>query len=123
VTVVSLGTLLSLSACGTSGTSAIGTYTAVFNYSQHSTKPTSAALTLKADGHFVLIAGGHALKGTWSESDGSVTFNGTDGPAKFVLHVHQSGNDLGSASRPGSLKGLGAYELKGRSIPWYAVRK
>ena len=120
---MTVGTLLSFSACETSGSSAIGTYTAVFNYSQHSTKPTSAALTLKVDGHFVLVAGGHALKGTWSESDGSVTFDGTDGPAKFILHVRQSGKDLGSASRPGDLSGLGAYDLKGMSILWYAVRK
>jgi hypothetical protein len=133
-----VGTFLALSACGTSGVSPVGTYTAIFDYSQPSTAPTLFPLTLSADGHFVLTVGSHSIKGTWSEANGSVTLDGSVttaefvGPQKFVLEVPQSGENLGSASRPGDLKGGGPFSLTEGfgphplghvRVPWYAVRK
>jgi hypothetical protein len=132
VAVGTVGTFLALSACATSGVSPAGTYTAVFDYSQPSPQAESFPLRVSADGHFVLTFGSHAVKGTWSEANSLVTLDGSVDPAKIILDVRQSGENLGTASHPGNFKPLGPYALhegfgphpqRGVRIPWYAVRK
>jgi hypothetical protein len=81
--------------------------------------PTTFSLTLLSDGRFVAVSG--ALRGTWSETGGVVSFNGKDS----FLKIRQVGSNLGSPSRPGSFQGLGAYRLPKSwgSMLWYGVRK
>jgi hypothetical protein len=117
-----LGSLLLLSACGTSGQSAAGSYWATFHSpSADSTFP----LTLSSDKAFALKLGsGHAIRGTWSEHGDNLTLTGSDGAAHVVLNIQQFGKSLGnSGSHMGVFEALGQYSLKDLpKAPWYATR-
>jgi VCBS repeat-containing protein len=116
-----------LSACATSGPSVVGSYrmTFVSSTARETSENSHLPLTLTNDGRFVITldSSGHAIKGTWSEHNDDLTLKGTDGPAHVVITVRQSGQNLGSATHPGSFKPLGPYALTDVPLPWYGVRK
>jgi hypothetical protein len=91
--------LLSLSACGTSGATPVGTYTATFLSQKGSSIGGSFfPLTLAADGHFVLYLGttGGLFKGSWAEYKNVITMSGPWGNngAMIDLVAVQRGKDL-----------------------------
>jgi len=99
---MTIGTLLSLSACGTSTPSAVGSYKAMFDITGTTNHPTyplfyyqAVPFALGADGHFVMDFGpGYVMKGTWSQSEGRVTLSGKVGNERATLGAVQQGRNL-----------------------------
>jgi hypothetical protein len=121
---VTLGTLLSLSACGTSASLVVGTYkativtTAVSFQAQFFSGGTSAfSLVITADGHFVMESRYHPLvtwKGTWSESNDHVTLK----TSKIEFNAVEKGDNL----QQGRIEYLSRHEPTGYEQSWSAVR-
>jgi hypothetical protein len=74
----------------------------------------SDTLTIKANGNFAFAGG---PKGTWSETNNLIRMDGTLSTYTYVFWIHQSGENLGSATETGSVKLDGA--KWGR---WYGIR-
>jgi hypothetical protein len=114
---VTIGALLSLSGCGTSVPSAIGSYQATFV----GTKASSTfPLVLAEDGHFVLALGpaGVPFRGSWSQTGSQVTLTGKAGSNKVVLMAQETGENL----RQGSYESFGRFQSQRFTLPWSALR-
>jgi len=129
---VTLGTLLSLSACGTSVPAAVGSYRATFVLVPIPGAPPSGltgklsvvySLVLSSNGHFVMTSHVGSLNGTWSEARDHVRLTGVGAPAgvdpsKFVLMARLKDRNLldGTLDLPGQKPSV-AY-----TPHWSAVR-
>jgi hypothetical protein len=114
---VTVATLLSLSACGTSAPAAVGSYRATF-VGKHAS-PTFP-LVLAADGRFVLQLGpdGTPFRGVWSQTGDRVTMTGKVGITKVVLQAIETGAKLNQ----GSYASFGRLKSQQFALPWTAVR-
>jgi hypothetical protein len=127
---VTLASLLSLSACGSSVPSAVGSYRATFVYAPTSVDANDFvvgnansvfALVISADGHFVMTSRGHqgtVFHGTWSQAKSAVTLSETRGTNKVEFVARQEGKNL----RQGHIEYLSRPAPVGYTLPWYAVR-
>jgi hypothetical protein len=121
---MTIGTVLSLSACGTSAPSAVGSYRATF-VGRSGLHKTTIPLVLAADGRFVIdltppgaAFAGAPFTGRWSQNGGQVTLNGREGITEVVLVATETGKNLGQ----GTLESLGRSKALRFTMPWYAVR-
>jgi hypothetical protein len=118
-----LGSLVSLSACGTAAPAAVGSYKVtivikpdpVANDFYVDPTPMVYRLLLSDGGHFVMTPSEHGdttFDGTWSESKGFITLNTPK--TQFVAHV--KGGDL----RHGQVATVGPGPTS--NVTWSAVR-
>jgi len=125
---VTLGTLLSVSACGTSVPAAVGTYKATFVTTP---KPGVASafianpdeefsLVLNGDGHFVMkfLGPGVTFKGTWSQFKDQITLSEVNRLTKIKFVAVQKGRSL----REGHIEYLSRPGPVGYTLTWSAVR-
>jgi hypothetical protein len=126
---MTLGTLLSLAACGPPVPTAVGSYKVTFVYKPTPGTPpfvignadTVGSLVLTADGHFVINSLSHRggmFKGSWSQSTDQVTLSRKKGTTTLVLIAMLKGKNL----RDGHIEYLGTPAPVGYTEPWYAVR-
>ena len=127
VVLLALGSLLSLSACGSPPPATAAYQATVITQNGHRA---SYPLVLAADGHFVLDIGpgGAPFKGSWTERNndvtltgsGSYTLTGTRGRAiNLILDAKQVGTGL----RDGGSEMTGQPRPQASSLfAWYAVR-
>jgi hypothetical protein len=127
---VTLASLLSLSACGSSVPSAVGSYRATFVYAPTSVEAKEFvvgnansifALVITADGHFVMTSRAHhgaTFQGTWSQAESTVTLSEKRGTNKIEFVALQEGRNL----RQGHIEYLSRPAPVGYTEPWYAVR-
>ncbi len=124
--VATIGTLMLLSACGTSVPAAVGSYKVTFVVTKNPGSigfivgsPDSAfSLALNEDGHFVMKPSGHAgatFKGTWSQSEDVVTLNSSKN--RFVARLNGKNLQKGLVAYLGRPPPTGASTLS-----WSAVR-
>jgi hypothetical protein len=116
---VALGSLLTLSACGSPSPSASAAYQATFiGTNGHKA---SYPLVLASDGHFVLDLGpgGAPFKGSWTESNNDVTLTGTEGATTKVQLLAEQ---VGTALRKGEFESSGLRKAEPFLLPWSAVR-
>ena len=109
-----LGTTVAVAGPKNEPISPVGTYRATEHLPV--AIPLTQTLVLTAKGHFSFAPKGP--KGTWLDSHGHITMNGTFGTTVYLITIRQSGGNLGSKSRPGEIVTGGQ-----PFATWYAVRK
>ena len=111
-------TLLGVLALGSVGVETAGAAVSLAGSYSISTTDSSGSfldpLTLTKTGHFNIPG---YVKGTWSETNGTVTMDGTYENGYFVFTIRQMGKNLGSYYKQGKFSANGTpYGT------WYALR-
>ncbi len=108
IAMVGMGT----AGAATTVVSPVGKYTATLTLDG-----TSGTVPLKINGNGTFVFPGGGPKGTWTEAANVVHMTGKLDKLTWGFVVHQSGKNLGSAAKPGTVK------VKGMQLgTWYAVR-
>jgi hypothetical protein len=125
-----LAAIVSLSACGSSIPSAVGSYKTTIRDTPESAQAKAFvvgksndvfSLVISANGHFVMKHLGHpagAFNGTWSQTKDRVTLSEAKGTTKIMFVALQKGGDL----RDGRIEVIGTDLDPGFRLSWSGVR-